>query len=126
MYRGIIIEESLKDQSLLNTVRIIGTEIESVTAGHRTPWLKEWTLDEVEIDDEAIKSFVRKVQNSIETEHKSWFADFKGDQDHYVVFPDKIFFIDHRRNDSYDKAISYGVALGIPRNQIEAIRSSKH
>jgi len=125
MYRGVIIEESLKDRSILNAVRIIGTEIESVTPGHRTPWLKEWTLDEVEVEDNTIKSFVRKVQNAIETEHKSWFADFKGEQDHYIVFPGKVFFVDHRRNDSYDEAIAYGVALGIPKNQIDAIRSTK-
>ena len=125
MYRGTIIEESLKDRSVLDSVRIIGTEIESVTPSHKTPWLKEWTLDEVEIDDNAIKAFARKIQAIMETEHKSWFADFKGEQDHYVVFPGKIFYIDHRRNDSYDEAIAYGVALGIPKNQIEGVHSTK-
>ncbi len=122
MYRGTIIEESLKDRSLLNVVRIIGTEIESVTPNHRTPWLKVWTLDEVEIDDSAIKGFVRKVQAAIETEHSSWFTDFKGEQDHYIVFPGKIFFVDYRRNDTYNEAVAYGVSLGIPKNQIEGIR----
>jgi len=125
MYRGTIIEESLKDRSVLDTVRILGTEIESVTPGHKTPWLEQWTLHEVEIDDGAIKSFVRKVQNAIETEHKSWFADFRGEQDHYIVFPGKIFFVDHRRNDSYNEAIAYGVAFGIPKNQIDGIHSKK-
>lgn len=119
MYRGIIIEESLSDRSILNGLRIIGTEIESVTAGHKTPWLKEWTLNEVEIEDSAIKSFVRKLQRAMETEHPSWYADFKGEQDHYIVFPRKTFFVDQRRNDTYSEAIAYGVSLGIPKQQLD-------
>ncbi len=118
MYRGEIIEESLRDRSVLDSVRIISAEIEAVTSEHRTPWLQQWTIDTVEIEDGAIKAFVRKLQKAIETEHSSWFADFKGAQDHYIVFPGKIFFIDHRRNDTYTEAVAYGVALGIPKHQI--------
>jgi hypothetical protein len=118
MYRGEIIEESLCDRSILNDARIVSAEIEAVTPGHRTPWLQQWTIDTVEIEDKAIKAFVRKLQKSIETEHASWFADFRGIQDHYIVFPGKIFFIDHRRNDTYTEAAAYGVALGIPRQQL--------
>ena len=118
MYRGEIIEESLKDRSIIDSVRIVSAEIENVTPSHRTPWLKQWTITTVEIEDGATKGFTRKIQAAMETEHPSWFADFKGDKDHYVVFPGKIFFVDHRRNDTYTEAVAYGVALGIPKQQL--------
>jgi hypothetical protein len=49
-YTGIIIEESLMDKSILDEVNIVKTEIEPVTEGHKTPWVKhdlypkKWTL----------------------------------------------------------------------------------
>ena len=122
MYCGEIIEESLKDRSIIDSVRIVSAEIENVTPNHRTPWLQQWTITTVEIDDGAIKAFVKKLQAVMETEHSSWFADFKGEKDHYIVFPGKIFFIDHRRNDTYTEAVAYGVSLGIPKQQLAFIR----
>jgi hypothetical protein len=119
MYRGTIIEESLKDRSVLDGVRIVSGEIEDVTTSHNTPWLRQWTIDEVEIEDMAIKGFTRRLQAAMETEHPSWYADFKGEQDHYIVFPGKIFYIDQRRNDSYNDAVTYGVSLGIPKRQLD-------
>lgn len=118
MYRGSIIEESLKNRNVLEGLRIVSAEVEDVTAAHRTPWLQQWTITTVEIEDGAIKAFTRKLQAAMETEHSSWFADFKGDKDHYIVFPGKIFFIDHRRNDTYTEAVAYGVSLGIPKQQL--------
>jgi hypothetical protein len=36
-YKGIIIEESLKDTSTLNEVKILESKIEPVTSKHQTP-----------------------------------------------------------------------------------------
>ena len=90
MYRGAIIEESLKNRSVLEGLRIVSTEIEGVAVAHRTPWLQQWSITTVEIEDSAIKAFTRKLQAAMETEHPSWFADFKGERDHYIVFPGNV------------------------------------
>lgn len=38
-YKGVIIEESLKDKSVLDKVKILRTKEEPVTEGDQTPWL---------------------------------------------------------------------------------------
>ncbi|MCB9816621.1 hypothetical protein H6786_04470 [Candidatus Nomurabacteria bacterium] len=40
-FTGVIIEESLKDASVLDEVVIVGTEVEPVTESHQTPWIKQ-------------------------------------------------------------------------------------
>ena len=43
-FKGVIIEESLADRSVLNDdVKIVATRTERVTTEHMTPWLKQWT-----------------------------------------------------------------------------------
>ena len=48
--KGVIIEESLDDTLVLKEVKILSTEIEPVTEGHKTPWIKQWTMHNVEVD----------------------------------------------------------------------------
>ncbi len=50
-YKGVIIEESLQDTSVLDNVRILKTKVEPITPKHKTPWLKQWTLHTVEIPE---------------------------------------------------------------------------
>lgn len=119
MYRGIIIEESLKDRGVLDSVRIVGTEIETVTSDHETPWLKEWTLDVIEIDEKNIEEFATKLQSAIETDHTAWYADMKNSMWHYIIFPKKIFRIDRSQPKQYEDVRSYGLLLGLPEHQLD-------
>lgn len=41
-YKGVIIEESLTDNSVLGDVNIVSTKVEPVTEHHKTPHLKQW------------------------------------------------------------------------------------
>lgn len=36
-YKGVIIEESLQDKSVLCTVKIVDTKVEPITSRHQTP-----------------------------------------------------------------------------------------
>ena len=38
-FKGVIIEESLGDVSVLKEVQILNTKVEQVTEKHKTPWL---------------------------------------------------------------------------------------
>ena len=40
-YRGVIIEESLKNKEVLKKVQILETKVEEVTEKHKTPWIKQ-------------------------------------------------------------------------------------
>jgi hypothetical protein len=118
MYKGIIIEESLKNLSILDSVQVIDTEIEHVTEGFGTPWLKQWTLRTVVIKESEAGDFAESLSHAIETEHSSWFADFNNDTTHYIVFPDKVFVVDRSMPEQYEMARQYGLSLGLPRHQL--------
>ena len=93
-YFGTIIEESLSDASILEGVKVLSTKVEPVTANHQTPWLKQWTLHKVEVDEAKAREFAQKVSLYLDYSHKSsWYADFRNDKSHYIIFKDKISWV---------------------------------
>ena len=66
-FRGVIIEESLGNKSVLKRIKIIKTKIEKVTAKHQTPWLKQWTLHTVEIPEKNAGKIAKELSKSLET-----------------------------------------------------------
>lgn len=117
-YRGIIIEESLDNTSVLNKMRIVETKIEPVTPEHKTPWLQQWTLHTVEIPEEKSEEITQDLSKSFDKEHISWYADYKNDKHHYVIYPGRVFKVDLRNPVLYNDARAYGISLGIPEYQI--------
>ena len=118
-YIGVIIEESLKETEVLRAVRICRTSQQPVTEWHRTPWLRQWTLHVVEIADDAAERVAGRLAEAIDTMHGPWYADFKNDQEHYVVFHGRIFRVRRDTPHAYDEAKAYGRGLGIPEHQLD-------
>ena len=118
-FSGVIIEESLTDKSVLDDVKIIKTEIEPVTDEHKTPWVKQWTLHDVEISADKAAEVAEKISKALDHGH-NWYADFKTDKEHYVIYTDKVFHITDRADKAqYDEATAYGVSIGIPDYQVD-------
>jgi hypothetical protein len=117
-YIGTIIEESLTDLDVLKLVKIISTKVELVVEKHQTLWLKQWTLHKVEIPVNKSQEIAELLSDAIDTTHTAWYADYKNDSHHYIIFPDKVFFIDRFSREQYDVASRYGIALGIPDYQV--------
>lgn len=119
-YKGVIIEESLKDKSVLkdNSIKILKTDVEAVTEEHKTPWLSQWTLHSVKIPEKQASKIAEKISKALESEH-DWYADIKNNKFHYIIFRNKIFFIDRTSKEQYDKAKKYGISLGIPEYQVD-------
>ena len=117
-YKGVIIEESLESTDVLKDVVILETKIESVTEEHKTPWLKQWTLHTVEVSKETADSVAEKLSENLEKEH-NWYADYKNDRYHYVIYRGKVFKIDLANPALYKEAQQYGIALGIPEYQVD-------
>ena len=117
-YEGVIIEESLKDPSLLNQIKIVSTKVEHVTEKHKTPWLKQWTLHTVEIPEDDAESFAEKISLALET-RDSWYADFKNDGTHFIVYRNKVFKVDRSQKEEYVAATKYGIEQGIPEYQVD-------
>jgi hypothetical protein len=117
-YRGTIIEESLENKDVLKDVRIIDTKVEEVVEAHKTPWIKQWTLHTVEIPEDKAAQVAQQISMFLDSKH-AWYADFRNKTHHYIVFRDKVFFIDRQSKDQYDEASKYGISLGIPEYQVD-------
>jgi hypothetical protein len=117
-FNGVIIEESLKNKDVLQKVKILKTDVEPVTEKHKTPWIKQWTLHTVEILENQPDIIAKELSESLDSEH-NWYADFKNDTHHYIIFRNKVFCIDRRSKEQYDEAKNYGISLGIPEYQVD-------
>ncbi len=117
-YKGVIIEESLDDSDVLKDVSILETKIEEVTEEHKTPWIKKWTLHTVEIPNDKADEVSEKLSQSLEKEH-NWYADFKNNLYHYIIFRNKVFKVDLKNPELYKDAKKFGISLGIPEYQVD-------
>jgi len=119
-YTGVIIEESLVNNDILKKVNILSTKVEKVVDKHKTPWLSQWTLHTVEIPEHEAQAVAEALSALLDYSHGSaWYADFKNDTQHYVIFLNKVFLIDRKSQEQYDAARSYGISLGIPEYQVD-------
>lgn len=118
MYTGVIIEESLSSKDVLSTLKIVSTEVEDVVEDHKTPWLSKWTLHTVEISEDEAESTAKKISEALDSEHQ-WYADYKNDTTHYIIFRKKVFKIDRQSAEQYDMAKEYGISVGIPVHQVD-------
>lgn len=118
-FNGVIIEESLTDKSVLDGVNIVSTKVEPVTEHHKTPWVNQWTLHTVEIPEEKAADVAEKISEALDKKH-DWYADFKTDTEHYVIYTSKVFHITDRTDKKqYDEATAYGISIGIPDYQVD-------
>lgn len=121
-YEGIIIEESLQDTSVLDAVDILDTRIAPITPEHRTPWLSQWTLHTVRVPEPRAHAVAEALSTALDPAHPgSWYADFKNESHHYVVFKDRVFFIDRRNAGQYAEAQQYGISRGLPEHQADFV-----
>ena len=117
-YKGVIIEESLEKKDILGRIKILSTKVEQVVDKHKTPWLKQWTLHTVEVPEEQVDAVAKELSESLDSKH-NWYADYKNNTRHYIIFRDKVFYIDRQSKEQYDEAKQYGISLGIPEYQVD-------
>ena len=117
-YKGVKIEESLENKDILKVVKILETKVEEVTEEHKTPWIKQWTLHTVEIPEDEVKDVAEKISKALDSKH-NWYADFKNDEYHYIIFRDEIFKVDRSKPEQYNGVTKYGKTLGIPNYQLD-------
>jgi len=114
---GVVVEESLRDRRVLERLRIVSTEVEPVTDAHGTPWLRQWTLHTVEIADDEAAAVADLLSDALAPDY--WYADFRNQVYHYVVFPQKIFVVDRSAPEQYSPVVEHGLGLGIPDYQLD-------
>jgi hypothetical protein len=128
-YKGCVIEESLEDgawQKILDqgNIKVLATNIEPVTERHETPWLKQWTMHDVEIAEESADIVAEQISRTIKgsdensNDKDSWYADYKNETSHYIIFRNKVFKVDRSKSEEYEKVREYGLSIGIPEHQL--------
>lgn len=117
-FKGVIIEESLEDKSVLKKIKILKTKIEKVTEEYKTPWVNQWTLHTVEIPENQVEAISKEISMTLDSQH-NWYADFKNDKIHFIIFKNKVFKIDRKSKAEYEEATRYGISLGIPKYQVD-------
>jgi len=95
VFEGVIIEESLEKKDILKRVKILDTKIENVTPDHQ-----------------------QELSLSLDSKH-SWYADFKNENFHYIIFRNKIFKVDRAKPKQYGAVTKCGLTLGIPDYQLD-------
>ena len=116
-YSGVIIEESLKNKKVLSQVTLTKTKVEKVTEHHKTPWLKQWTLHTFEIPENQAGEVAELLSKSLDSNY--WYADFKNNDYHFVIFPNKVFKVERKDPEQYKPVVSHGLSLNIPRYQLD-------
>jgi len=117
-FNGTIIVESLSDKEVLEKVKITATKTEKVTEKHKTSWLTKWTVYSVQITPEKAAKVAKELSESLESAH-NWYADFKNDNFHFIVFRNKVFRVERNSKAQYDQAKKYGIGQGIPEYQLD-------
>ncbi len=118
VFRGVIIEESLSDSSVLGEFKITATKVEKVTEKHCTPHLEKWTLHTVEVPVEKAGELAEKLSRTLLEKPVSWYADYRDAGTHYIIFPRKVFRIPRSDSAGFREAREYGISIGIPPHQV--------
>jgi hypothetical protein len=59
-----------------------------------------------------------QLSQDLDKKH-SWYADFKNDRYHYIVYRGRIFKVDLHNPVLYKDAKQFGISLGIPEYQVD-------
>ncbi|SEW03420.1 helix-turn-helix transcriptional regulator [[Clostridium] fimetarium] len=113
IYEGVLIKESINDESVLDYISINKVEIWK-TAGNP----KYWTVLYFNSDKEDFPEILAKVIISDEKKGGNWFVDFKSGNMKYIVFRNKI--LKYTIGNSKEKEIvcEECTKLGIPDRQM--------
>jgi hypothetical protein len=106
-YRGIIIEESLVDNRILN-----GMEILKMYITMHENKNERWHLFEVEIDEVNIEKVKEQIIDG-------WYAHFWNGTNITAIFRDNIFKFNYLNKDTWKNVLEYGKKLNIPDEQMD-------
>ena len=65
-----------------------------------------------------------KLSESLDKAH-DWYADYKNESYHYIIYREKVFKVDLRNPILYKDARAYGISLGIPEYQVDFAPNDK-
>jgi len=106
-YRGIIVEEGLNDNRILNNITVLKMHI----TGHEQK-SERWHLFEVEIEEEFIENVAKEIVGN-------WYAHFWHGTDVIAVFSNKLIKFNYLDKNTWKEVMEYGRKLDIPEEQLD-------
>jgi len=106
-YKGIIVEESLLDNRILNDLEIIKVEISK----EENPE-DRWHLYTVKVSEEDINKLDKNIK-------PKWYMHFWKEKSVIVIFKDKRFNFSYDNKFEWAPIIDYGLSIGIPKEQLD-------
>ena len=106
-YKGIIVEESLSDNRILNDIGIIKVEISK----EKNPQ-DRWHLYTVKVSKEDIDKLSKNIK-------PKWYMHFWKGREVIAIFKDKQFKFDYDNKSEWKPVVDYGLSLGIPKEQLD-------
>jgi len=106
-YKGIIVEESLEDNRILNDLEIVKIKI----TNEENP-SERWHLYTVKVSKQDIEKLSKTIK-------QKWYIHFWKGKDVIVIFKDKKFEFNFDNKPAWEPAVKYGLSLGIPKEQLD-------
>ena len=119
MFAGRLILESLMLGTDIHTPGLRIDRIFRVPVTGATPnQPDEWSMIDFRGPDESADRFAKQISAALDPEHH-WYADFRIGSDHVVIFPGRIFRYRTGDPGGHERAVQYGLELGIPAAQLD-------
>jgi hypothetical protein len=107
-YHGIIVEESLRDRSVLDSVAILGRK-----RG------RDWNLLRVAVERSELSATIGLVQRNLKlVDGVPFYAHFYRPGELIVMFPDRVFRVTPEK-DTWGPPVTYARSVGIPETQLD-------
>jgi len=106
-YKGVIVEESLEDNRILNDFKIIDFRISK----EENP-ADRWHLYTVQVSKEDIVRLSKNIK-------QKWYMHFWKGRNVIAIFKDKKFEFNFDDKSTWKPVVEYGLSLGIPKEQLD-------
>ena len=115
MFRGLLLRESLKDEGVLDSVKVTKTEVWDVqNAEGGQP--ERWTAISFEGESDQADVVAEAMGQAIKPE---WYANFSTETHVYVMFEDRVFKYVKGDAAVRAKVEAYAISVGIPETQVD-------
>ena len=115
MFKGLLLRESLKDESILDLVKVAKTEVWNVQ--NAVDWQpKRWMAISFEGESGRADEIAEAMSQAMKPK---WYANFSTETHVYVVFEDRVFKYAKGDAKARAEAQAYAISVGVPESQVD-------